>query len=759
MKKIISLIICLIAFSTVKTEAQISNGRVDSYWAPRVVPIKQYRDSTWAAFFNKTSDGPALTVGYNRRSMRDNDAQVVKIQQATAGSKLVWVLIGDSWTVSAFGDWVNLLGSRLKNNYGDAGVGYVGASSVNGSSAYGTDGYSIIKQQTPNWAAVVPNYSTYVNSASINSDSSSVVGDSLYFVGKITDFVIHYMKKPSGGSFIYRIDGTSPTTVSTAGTKTLTILPLATQTDGTHTLSIKTATAGSGILINGVEFNRNNNGVRFHNIGASGSTSRDWILSDSITWKAGISQLAPNVAVISLGVNDRTASVTPTQYITNITRIVNRVLSARPNCSIVLFSQSDVGTVATYSMSQYVDALKTYALANGYAFVDNLSLLGDYTTANARGLYANTLHINNTGGRVFVDNFMDFLMDGKVMQYQYGINTNTGVNSFANAIATTTGNAVFGTSAGRAMKAAIDNAIFGEYSMPAATTPSFNTGVGSYNMFTCTTCTANVAIGNKSLYNITTGSNNNSIGRNNLTALNSGTGNNSIGANGMIVLQGGTNNAGIGSNHLALLVSGSNNVALGHLAGNAILGSGNVCLGANSGAFATGSDEFWLDNQLRSNLATQKVSSPLYGLFNATPSLQTFTWSAKVTTRYDATFMTHIVGASPAPTGTLGTGAGTGATFTLTGNDIGGYIDITTAGTPSGSNATILTVTFASAFVTNAPVVILTPVGSNSAALNGTTQVYVDSQATTTALFVIKGGTVGLTTGTVYRFAYQTIGK
>lgn len=124
----------------------------------------------------------------------------------------------------------------------------------------------------------------------------------------------------------------------------------------------------------------------------------------------------------------------------------------------------------------------------------------------------------------------------------------------------------------------------------------------------------------------------------------------------------------------------------------------------------------------------------------------------------NATFGSHIIGSSSAPTATVGVGAGGGATFTLTGNDIAGFLDITTAGTPTGSNATLITVTFASAF-TSTPVIILTNTGPNSSALASTTQVYVDSQATTTTTFLIKTGTVGLTTGTIYRFSYIIIGK
>ncbi|MES2287546.1 MAG: hypothetical protein V4547_17765 [Bacteroidota bacterium] len=57
MKRIISILICFLVFSATQINAQVSDNRVDTYWAPRVVPVKQYRDSTWLSFWNKVTDG------------------------------------------------------------------------------------------------------------------------------------------------------------------------------------------------------------------------------------------------------------------------------------------------------------------------------------------------------------------------------------------------------------------------------------------------------------------------------------------------------------------------------------------------------------------------------------------------------------------------------------------------------------------------------------------------------------------------------
>lgn len=69
----------------------------------------------------------------------------------------------------------------------------------------------------------------------------------------------------------------------------------------------------------------------------------------------------------------------------------------------------------------------------------------------------------------------------------------------------------------------------------------------------------------------------------------------------------------------------------------------------------------------------------------------------------------HIAGNQAVGTGTLGTGAGTSPTFTLTTcTDLSGHISITTGTTPTALG-TLITIPFGAAYVTNLPKVILTP--------------------------------------------------
>lgn len=111
----------------------------------------------------------------------------------------------------------------------------------------------------------------------------------------------------------------------------------------------------------------------------------------------------------------------------------------------------------------------------------------------------------------------------------------------------------------------------------------------------------------------------------------------------------------------------------------------------------------------------------------------------------------HYIGTKSIASSTLGTGAGTGATSTLTScTDAAGTISITTAGTPAGSNATVITLTFGTAYGTT-PHVVLSPKNAATAALGTTTQVF---PGASTTVMTITGGSAGLTTATLYAWDY-----
>ena len=160
----------------------------------------------------------------------------------------------------------------------------------------------------------------------------------------------------------------------------------------------------------------------------------------------------------------------------------------------------------------------------------------------------------------------------------------------------------------------VENASLGVNALYNNTTGSYNTAVGGYALNGNTTASYNVASGYHSLYNNTTGHNNLAAGPYSLVSNTTG-----------------GYNVSLGSQALNLNTTGGANTAVGALAlYNNITGAGNVSIGYSAGAYETGSNAFYVDNQDRANTAGDKAGALLYGKFSATPSLQTLTINGKV---------------------------------------------------------------------------------------------------------------------------------
>ena len=203
-------------------------------------------------------------------------------------------------------------------------------------------------------------------------------------------------------------------------------------------------------------------------------------------------------------------------------------------------------------------------------------------------------------------------------------------------------------------------------------TGSNNTGLGYRTLVLNTTGNANTGVGSRSLYYNTTGSNNTAIGYgtldSNLTGFgniamgyealkqqksdnynigigytslfknNGGNTNTAIGFNAMANNLTGDNNNVIGASTLFSNTAGSNNTALGYLTLYNTLGSRNIALGNYAGFYSTGSDEFFVNNQNRTNYLGDTSLGLLYGKMDALTALQRLRVNGNLIVSGGATF-------------------------------------------------------------------------------------------------------------------------
>lgn len=114
----------------------------------------------------------------------------------------------------------------------------------------------------------------------------------------------------------------------------------------------------------------------------------------------------------------------------------------------------------------------------------------------------------------------------------------------------------------------------------------------------------------------------------------------------------------------------------------------------------------------------------------------------------------HLFGTSALPTISLGPGAGIGATSTNTGDDLGGFISVTTG--VSGTVDTILTIQFSNIYDAIPTCVIISPANGNTAALVVNAIIVVAGNITNTSFDIVNDPSSGvaLFRATTYSWFY-----
>jgi MinD-like ATPase involved in chromosome partitioning or flagellar assembly len=122
--------------------------------------------------------------------------------------------------------------------------------------------------------------------------------------------------------------------------------------------------------------------------------------------------------------------------------------------------------------------------------------------------------------------------------------------------------------------------------------------------------------------------------------------------------------------------------------------------------------------------------------------------------RADTLFSGHTRLGSGTPTIAAGTGAGTGPTVAIAGNDNAGVITVTT-GTAPAASATVATITFGQAFGAIPRAVVLTDAGPSAAALSGAGKVYADQSVLGLTSWQVKSGAMALAATTQFKWWYR----
>lgn len=144
----------------------------------------------------------------------------------------------------------------------------------------------------------------------------------------------------------------------------------------------------------------------------------------------------------------------------------------------------------------------------------------------------------------------------------------------------------------------------------------------------------NVAIGRNALRELTIGDYTTAVGANCGQNVSSGTANSLFGYQCGANLTS-SNNSLFGYQSGQAITSGNTHTAVGYETLKSITtASGCVAIGYRAGTYETGSDKLFIDNQARTNEATARTDSMIYGVFNSTASSQELYLNSKLFVRH-----------------------------------------------------------------------------------------------------------------------------
>lgn len=244
----------------------------------------------------------------------------------------------------------------------------------------------------------------YWNSSSFGEGgwegTTSATGNLTFtFPTPIDTITVVYAKGSGFGTFTMNVDGGSAlTTINTANGSNALGKTTVTCTAGTHIINVPPPTVGNVFILWVEAYLSTDPTMLICNGGTGGTRTNEWITSNVPWAKVGsFGALAPDLTIISLGINDGISSYNPTDSQSNMNTLV-QLAQQTGDVLIVSPVPSVGGPVWTFEQA-YMPLIEQVAVNNGCGYLD-LTLAGrfvDWNTANANGYMYDIYHPNNAG--------------------------------------------------------------------------------------------------------------------------------------------------------------------------------------------------------------------------------------------------------------------------------------------------------------------------------------------------------------------------
>lgn len=224
--------------------------------------------------------------------------------------------------------------------------------------------------------------------------NSTTTGKIAWTIPGTTDKIECYHISGNTGAFDYDVDGGAATNITTNTTQTFTKTTLS-PASGSHVLNV-TRVSGTANFVGALAYDSAVPAIDVINIGCGSATTSNlaaqtnpWSMSNAIT------TLAPDLTIITIGINDDLQSVSSSSMSASLQTAVTAALTTgdvwigRP-------------TPISASLVDYTSVYQALALSNSCTYVDlKTAFGGSYTAANDASLMADANHPNSDGNALW----------------------------------------------------------------------------------------------------------------------------------------------------------------------------------------------------------------------------------------------------------------------------------------------------------------------------------------------------------------------
>lgn len=232
--------------------------------------------------------------------------------------------------------------------------------------------------------------------------SASPAGSAVFTPGVLADrYDVYYYYVASAGTVTFTATGGSATPVSFNGAGTAVVQKVtlsAGSASASNTITMTEAGPGTAYILGIEPWLSTKNQIRVANAGVGGSSTNSWttVPATNLDGVAAIKAYAPDLTVISLGINDATNSVSQATYQANLSKIVS---AAALTGDVILMSMPPSAANAPYVTyePQYIAVKEALASQYSGAYLDLTARFESFSAANTLGLMSDSYHPNDLG--------------------------------------------------------------------------------------------------------------------------------------------------------------------------------------------------------------------------------------------------------------------------------------------------------------------------------------------------------------------------